>query len=246
MSAPKEFSNYVRLKKMSIEDPDEGKWLLGIDWLLLVFASMFLTFMATTLFKTLDQTTINIFVYQLLMLLGGISMGLVATITKGAKLGIVVRAPNRKDITTMFMYFFGGFIALSMLNRVIAMFNFTVFFQSAVGDSVINAGIVEEAVYSLGFTIMFLRVFKSILIPFAGVGSSRIILENIAIILAATIVSVLFAIIHLGAYGVNMQIMVLLAVNRFIYAIAFMKTRNIMVPTALHIFHNLLTLIAVG
>lgn len=67
----------------------------------------------------------------------------------------------------------------------------------------------------------------------------------ISVIGSTSIVAFMFAIIHIGVYGLSIPIMLFLAVGRVAFNLVFLKTRTMMAPTVAHILFNSMVLLGV-
>lgn len=241
MPRRQKFSHYSRQEKRKLADVDSDNWIVGWDFLLLFFGGMFAGFMVMTMFRDIDPVIVDIAVFQMLMAFGGMIFGLIATMKRSGKIGISVRPPSREDIEKAMPYIIGGFAVLAVINRFIAMAGMSALvlatFNADMNIAII-AAIAEETVYSFGFTTFFFKIFDYMTANIMGRNKMQ---ENIAVMLAATAVSVLFFAIHIGVYGTVFYIAVMLFINRFVYALTYLKTKNLVVPTALHLLHNVMT-----
>ena len=238
MPRRQKFSHYSRQEKRKLADADSDNWIVGWDFLLLFFAGMFSAFMVTTMFREADPVIVDIAVFQMIMAFGGMIFGIMATIKRGGGIGVSVRPPTREDIEKAMPYMIGGFAVLAVVNRSIAMVGMSALLLATFGSDVniaLTAAVAEEAVYSFGFTTFFFKLFDYMTANIMGRNKMQ---ENIAVMLSATAVSILFFAIHIGVYSTIFYIAVMLFVNRFVYALVYLKTRNLVCPTALHILHN--------
>lgn len=92
----------------------------------------------------------------------------------------------------------------------------------------LNSAIFEELIFcplGLLFYIIFKKLFKD---------------EFKSIVASTLLVAVLFAIIHVGVYGVSLAAMLYLVIGRGVYNIVFLKTRTFMTTTVAHVGHNFL------
>lgn len=237
------FSHYSRQEKRKEVDSESGKWIMGWDFLLLFFGGMFAAFMVTTMFRDVDPLMVDIAVFQMMMAFGGMIFGLIATMKRKGGIGVSVRPPTREDIEKTMPYMIGGFAVLAVVNRVIAMAGMSALLLATFNADMniaLTAAVAEEAVYSFGFTTFFFKLFDYITANIMGRNKMQ---ENVAVGIATVAVSVLFFAIHIGVYGTVFYIAAMLFINRFIYALVYLKTRNLVCPTALHILHNAMTFI---
>jgi membrane protease YdiL (CAAX protease family) len=97
------------------------------------------------------------------------------------------------------------------------------------GSVALTSAIFEEPIFcgiGLMFYSIFLRLLKRKEMP--------------AIIGSTVVVAGLFAMIHIGVYGLSLAAMLYLMVGRIVYNLAFLKTRTILTPTFAHVGHNFL------
>jgi len=243
----KTHSNVMRARKteyvgQGVEDP---RWFVGFDWFMLFFAAVFSAVVVTTMYQTTSAELVDIAVYQLILGMAGVMMGTTINIRKTALTsGIRVGMPNRKDGEEVFLYVTGGFIALEVFNRTTSMVQFNAWSGFAIEPAMniaITAAVMEEALYSFALTTFF---FIAILYMIVKVMRRYTMVEyNAAMIMASIIVGIFFVLIHVGVYGFEPIIVIQLFVNRMIYAIVYIKTRNLTVPTALHLLHNFMIFI---
>lgn len=62
--------------------------------------------------------------------------------------------------------------------------------------------------------------------------------KNYAMIGSTALVTVMFAFIHVGFYGLSLPVMLYLMVGRIVYNLAFLKTRTLLTSTVAHTSHN--------
>lgn len=214
---------------------------MGYDYLIFFFSALFAAAMTTTMFRDVSQELVDIATFQIQIGIGGMLFGVVVSVTKKGVIGFVARPPTMKDIKKAVPYIMGGFIFLSIFNRIIVELGFRTSLLvtfSADMNIALTAAVMEEALYSFGFTILFYKVLAYM--AHNTIGKNEVG-ENVAILGAAFMVSVFFVFIHIGVYGLEREIIILLFVNRFVYSLTFMKTRNLMVPCSLHLLHNLIS-----
>lgn len=232
----KQFSPTLRHKRRQIDDEDS--WIVGWDYLLLFFGGMFSALMVTTMFRDIAPDIVDIAVFQMMMAIGGIVFGLVATTKRSGGIGISVRPPNREDIEKTLPYIIGGFVLLSIINMAIATTGLSIYLMSSWNANMniaITASVVEEAVYSFGFTAFFFKIFDYMTSNTMGKNKVQ---QSTAIVMASVVVSFLFFFIHIAVYGSGFGIAAMLFINRFVYAIVYLRTRNLVVPTAIHLINN--------
>lgn len=95
------------------------------------------------------------------------------------------------------------------------------------GSIALTSAVFEEPIFcglGLMFYVIFLKVFRGNKV-IAATGSTLI-------------VAVLFAMIHIGVYGIAWGVMLYLMVGRIVYNLVFLKTRTILTPTFSHFGHN--------
>ena len=198
----------------------------------------------TTMYQTTSPEIVDIAVYQLILGMVGLMIGTTMNVRKGVVTpGLRVGWPSREDGEKVFVYVTGGFIGLEIFNRLISSVKF-----STIGDVLdlatidvsaniaLTAAVMEEALYSLAFTTFFFAISLYMIVKVTARYDEGI--KIFAMVSASIMVSVLFVLIHVGAYGFDPQIIIMLFVNRFVYSILFIKTRNLSVPTLLHLSHN--------
>jgi membrane protease YdiL (CAAX protease family) len=152
--------------------------------------------------------------------------------------------PNRKDGEEVFIFVTGGFITLEVFNRVTSLIQFNAWSSFEIAPAMniaITAAVMEEALYSFALTTFFFIAILYMVVK--AVGRYTMVEYNAAMIMASVIVGVLFVLIHVGVYGFEPVIVIQLFVNRMIYAIVYIKTRNLTVPTALHLLHNFMVFV---
>lgn len=114
----------------------------------------------------------------------------------------------------------GGAIVTTIPMSTIGFLNGTIALTSAVFEEPIFCGL------GLMFYSILLKFFR---------GN-----ERLAIFGSTAIVAVMFAMIHIGVYGLDFTAMIYLVVGRVVYNLAFLKTRTILTPAIAHIGHNFL------
>ena len=233
------FSHFSRQEKRRLDNIDDGgKWIVGWDYLLLFFAGMFSAFMVTTWYSGISPAIVDVAVFQMMLGFGGMIFGLIMSITRKGELGISVRPPTRKDIETAAPYVMGAFIVLVIVNRSLANIGLiSVLLTGFSGDMniALTAAVVEEAVFSFGFTTFFFKLFNYMTANIMGRSKDQL---YVAQGLAAIAVSILFFALHIAVYGTIFTVAAMLFINRFVYAIAYLRTRNLVVPAGLHLIHN--------
>ena len=241
------FSHTINAKQRE-KEADKEKWFLGYDWMLLFFAAVFSGLIVTTMYQTTDPEIVDIAVYQLIMGMVGLMIGATMNVRKGTVTpGLRVGMPNREDAEKMFLYVTGAFIGLELFNQVITSVKFSVFDNIPQVDAQMNialtAAVMEEALYSFAFTTFFFAVFLYMVVKVTARYDEGI--KTVAMVSASIMVGVLFVLIHVGVYGFNPQVVIMLFVNRFVYSMVYIKTKNLSVPTLLHLSHNLMVFLPI-
>lgn len=241
------FSHTVNKTQIQ-KEADKEKWFVGYDWMLLFFAAVFSGLIVTTMYQTTDPEIVDIAVYQLILGMVGLLMGITMNVKKSAVTpGIRVGMPTREDGEKIFVYVTGGFIGLELFNRVITEVKFSAWDSIPDIDAQMNialtASVMEEALYSLAFTTFFFAVFLYMIVKVTARYNEGI--KTAAMFITAIMVGALFVAIHVGVYGFNPQVVIMLFVNRVVYAILFIKTKNLTVPTLLHLAHNLMVFLPI-
>jgi hypothetical protein len=240
---------FSKRKKMQLSAPsgevEDNRWFIGFDWFMLLFAALFSGIMVTTLYQTTDPEIVDIAVYQLILGIAGVMMGIGINIRK-TKLtaGINVGMPTKKHAEKVFVYVTAAFIGLEIFNRASGMIRFSAWSELAIEPAMniaLTAAVMEEALYSFAFTTLFFIAMLYMVVKVVGRYTQTE--YNIAMVMASVLVGVLFVLIHVGAYGFQPTIVIQLFVNRTVYAGIFIKTRNLTVPTLLHIIHNFLVFV---
>jgi len=217
----------------------EYQWFVGYDWILFFFAAIFSGLMITTMYADVDPELVDIAVYQLIMGVVGLLMGLVINAKR-----LRVSMPTQKDAEQLFTYVLSSFILLQIVNNGLLMADLSVFgtFQITPDMNIaLTAAVMEEALYSFAFTTFFYTIFLYMLVRLLQKQSEEI--KTVAQVIASAMVGLFFVFIHIGIYGVDPTIVAMLFINRAVYAFVYIRTRNLMVPTALHCLHNFLCLL---
>jgi membrane protease YdiL (CAAX protease family) len=212
--------------------------------LLLFFAAVFSGLIVTTMYQTTDSEIVDIAVYQLILGMVGLLMGVTMNVRKSAVTpGLRIGMPSREDGEKIFTYVAGGFIGLEIFNQVVSSIRFSTFgdwFDRMTMDAQVNialtASVMEEALYSFAFTTFFFAVFLYMIVKVTARYNEDI--KTAAMVSASIMVGVLFVLIHVGVYGFNPQAVIILFVNRMVYSMLYIKTKNLSVPTLLHLAHN--------
>ena len=98
------------------------------------------------------------------------------------------------------------------------------------GTVALTSAILEEPIFC-GMGLMFYVIIKK----FPNTT------EFMAIVGSTLLVAIAFAMIHIGAYGLSIPVMLYLVAGRIVYNLAFLKTRTLLTSTAAHICHNFMT-----
>lgn len=97
------------------------------------------------------------------------------------------------------------------------------------GTVALTSAVFEEPIFC-GIGLMF---YSILLKAFRGN-------ERNAMLGSTAVVAVLFAMIHIGVYGLALPTIIYLMVGRVIYNLVFLKTRTILAPAIAHLGHNFL------
>jgi membrane protease YdiL (CAAX protease family) len=238
------FSHTVNKQRLQ-KEADKEKWFVGYDWMLLFFAAVFSGIIVTTMYQTTDPEIVDIAVYQLIIGMVGLMIGTTMNVRKGVVTpGLRIGMPTREDAEKVFVYVTGGFIGLEIFNQVVSSIRFSV-----IGDTIseitnldasvniaLTASVMEEALYSFAFTTFFFAVFLYMVVKVTARYNEGV--KTAAMVSASIMVGVLFVLIHVGVYGFNPQAVIMLFVNRVVYSMLYIKTKNLTVPTLLHLAHN--------
>ena len=229
------FSNTTRYQKRETYEltQNKGKWLVGYDYIVLTLVVMVVSFSTFTFFNELPANIIQITTFQLIMLVVGLVGGVL--LTEG---NIRLVFPTRKYVEETLLSIVAGFvfstIALTLaMNSLTGMSLFD--FNKNFG---LSAAIVEEALYSFVLTIGAWKFSAYFVRSLIGKGELETWLEVVG---ASIVVSILFGIGHIAVYGLSPAILGIM-VSRFVVAILFLKTRNLIVPTGIHLLNNFLVL----
>jgi len=224
--------------RMQREQADTGRFYVGYDVILLFVIAVFIN--AQVLFQyfqsaDVPQDVIFIGMFQLIMGIGGFSVGLAINrdVIEIAKLD-----PAHKDrITGTYGYgtFFAGIIII--VDMFIGMATQSQFvLQSGIANIDFNipltAGVVEEALFSLTLAILLYKVFKEV---FKGSGMMA---EPMAIMFSSAFTAVFFAMIHLYVYATALEALLMMFINRIIYTVIFLKFKNFSMIVWMHLCHN--------
>lgn len=230
--------------RMQQEQADTGVFYVGYDVVLLFVIAVFLS--AQVLFQyfqspEISQDLIFIGIFQLLMGIGGFSIGL--AINKDV-IEITQLDPAHKNrITETYGYgtFFAGIVII--VDMFIGMATQSSFGLMATLPNLefeaipMTAGIVEEALFSLTIAILLYKIFKQI---FKNQG---VMAEGLAIMFSSAFTAVFFAMIHLGVYATAMDALLMMFINRILYTVIFLKYKNFSMVVWMHLFHNLTVMV---
>jgi hypothetical protein len=236
----------ARMKKQHKgQGGEDSRWVVGFEWIMLLIAALFSGIIVTTMYQTVDAEIVDIAVYQIILGLAGVMMGTTINIRKTRLTsGIRVGMPGKKDAEEIFLYVTGGFIGLEIFNQATSMIRFNAWSNLQIEPAMniaLTAAIMEEALYSFAMTTFFFIAILYMIVKI--VGRYTTVEYNAAMVVASMIVGVFFVLIHIGVYGTDPTIVLQLFVNRFVYAAMYIKTRNLTVPTLLHLIHNFMVFI---
>lgn len=221
-----------------------NSFFVGYDSLVLFVLFVFMN--AVILFQyfqlpDVSQDLIFIGVFQLLMGIGGFSIGTVIN-RDNLEIGML----NKRRISETYghgMIFASIVMVMDMFIGSATQSGFSLM-SNLIGEKQIGipltAGVVEEALFSLALAALLYKVFKEI---FKGMGQLS---EMLAIMMAAIFTSVLFAMIHLYVYQAFPEALIMMFINRLIYATVFLKYKNFSMIVFMHLFHNGLILFMGG
>lgn len=225
---------FSRARPRSGRAEEKDKWFLGLDYLLFVFIVGFGAIFTMVLGVGTESPLTQVVVFQMIFVLLGLMAFLFANIypTFNIRTGF----PDEKDISNMFRWFLILFPILLIMTTFL-----TVTLQSvAVSPNMqtaLTSAIVEEALFAAGAGTLLYNVILYILEETVGKSETVKIVTEIS---AAIGIAILFAVTHVGAYGFVFRFMLILFLNRLIYQIAYYRTKNIMLPTLMHIANNFL------
>ncbi|MFW9890064.1 MAG: type II CAAX prenyl endopeptidase Rce1 family protein [Candidatus Thorarchaeota archaeon] len=103
------------------------------------------------------------------------------------------------------------------------------------GSVALTSAIFEEPIFC-GIGLLFYSILFSFYIRRTSVKTAK---RN-ANIGSTVVVCFLFAIIHLGVYGISILVMIYLMIGRAIYNLSFLITGTMLTPTVAHVGHNFL------
>ena len=237
MTRRKKFSHTVG-KRQREKEADKEKWFLSYEWMLLFFAAAFSGIVVTT-FQTVDPSVVDIAVYQIIIGVVGLMMGVVMNIKKGVVTpGLRWGFHTRDDVEKLFVYVTGGFIGLELFNTISGgLFNpYSSYSMGVQFNMALTAAVMEEALFSFAMTTFFFAVFLYMAVKVLNRYNEDV--KTGAMVSAAIMVAIFFVLMHAAVYGFQPEIVLQLFVNRFVYAIIYIKTKNLVCPTILHILHN--------
>ena len=242
MPAPKGYSNWARYNKKDIYEANQPIWtvdIVSVGFIIGAFmscAQMFLSFQG-------DIATLS-YIYQSILLIGGLGIGMVGVISPFGGAGVRGGFPRPETLPRFMMYTIILFLGSTMMNGVIG--------AIVPGSSVINQGVlsatagdvltvfisavVEEVLFTLALGVILFRVMNAIATNLGGLG---IVQQYIALFIASVMNGFLFWAVHYGVYGTDPTMMTMLFANRVLYAFVFYYTRDLKYPMTLHVLHNL-------
>lgn len=210
-------------------------FFLGYDALVLLVVFVFMNaFVLFQYFQSPDvsQDLIFIGIFQLLMGIGGLSVGAVI-LRDRLEIGML----NKRRVVETYKYgiMFASFVMVMDMFLGMA-FQSEFDLMSGLGGISINipitAGVVEEALFSLTIASLLYLVFKEI---FKGMGQMG---EFMAIAMATIFTATFFAMIHMYVYRNDMNALIMMFANRLVYCSVFLKYKNFSMIVFMHIFHN--------
>lgn len=226
---PERFS---RAKKHDYKDSESERWMIGFDYLVFLFiVGIGAVFSMVITYGTSNPLT-QVSIMQMIFALLGLVLFLFAN--SYPELNIRSGLPTSDDVETQIRWFFIIFPILLIMTTF-----FTVTMQSIIGVDLqiaLTSAIVEEALYAAGIGCLLLNVLLAIMD--AAFGSVSFPMRILMELIAAIAVALFFALSHIGAYGLSFRHMITLFVNRLAYQMAFYRTRNLMLPTLMHVFNN--------
>ena len=222
-------------------------WHVGYDSIL--FFTIAVMFNGLLLFQyfqdpTLNQDLIFIGIFQILTALGGFMIGMLVT-RNNNELDVSMSDKKRISETYVNGIIFSGVVIMldAMLNNVLGNQSMYAIESSLLTTGEITipltASVVEEAFFSLGLSIFLYKAFTG-MFGKHGVG------EMVAIIAGSLFVAAFFAMIHMWVYKTHISLLIILAINRFAYNVAFLKYKNFSMVVIMHMFHNGLSLLLAG
>lgn len=170
----------------------------------------------------------------------GLMLGYITNI-ENARFG----QPTLKDRNNLLNFGIGMFLVVTVVDSL--MNGWALYTQSveSVGTVItLAAAPFEEALFRLAIASMLYRAANPIVEKIGGSTGTRIVgsvtsRDIVTMIVTSLVTSWLFAIYHLGVYGVtDSLVMAILFTNSFIYTMVFLYTGDIMATTTLHLLHN--------
>lgn len=245
------YSNTAK-QRIRAESYDSGSYLIGYDWILMVVAGILAGVMTTTMYQSVDPVVVDIAVYQMVSGIAGMVIGMFVLLRKpptpdsDTTVGnLRVGFPTHVDKMNMLYYYMGGFVIVEAVTIATTGMMLSAF--TADMNIAITAAVMEEALFGLALTTLFGSVFYYIFGKMSGVSAYTAVGRKlsgpvllIAQVFACAFVGVLFVALHIGVYGTtNEALMFQIFFARFVYSFAFLRTRNISVPTLMHLTHNI-------
>jgi len=215
----------------------DDRWHVGYDSIL--FFTLAVMMNGLLLFQYFQSPDINpdlLFIaeFQIMTALGGFMIGMMIT-----REDLDVSFPSKKRIGETYVngiVFSGVVIMMNVMLSNVLMGQTSITIESSLLTSgelhiPLVASVVEEAFFSFGLAIMLYKIF---IVMFGKRGTG----EMVAIIATSIFVAVFFAMIHMWVYRTAPEILIILAVNRFIYCALFLKYKNFSMVVIMHMFHN--------
>lgn len=254
------YSNTAK-QRIRMDTYDSGSYLIGYDWILMVAAAMLAGIMVTTTYRTTDPEIVDIAVYQMVSGIAGMIIGLFVLLKKppvpdsNATIGSIrIGMPNKDDTMNMLYYFMGGFVVVELFTYITAggLLSQSIFTPNF--NIAVTAAVMEEALFGLALTSLFGNVFYYLFGKMFGNAGYRGYSTQLkgpflifAQIVTCAMVGMFFVMLHVGVYGTTNEMLLLqIFWARFVYSFAFLRTRNITVPTAMHLLHNITAALAMG
>jgi len=222
---------YSRVRARSIV---KDTYTVDMVFVLLVVAAIFVNVLTLTTLQTEQGFLYNVSILEMMLGLGGLV--LVGLLFGIGKLQFSISNWNETQrwmtwgaIGFIAARFAAAFLTQSATSTEIIYNNLTI---------VITSAIFEEALFVSMALLIYMAMNTSMMAtmrPIFGDEFARFL----AIITTALMTAVMFAAIHIGVYGTDMDIMLALTVARFIYTIVFLYSRNFMSSTFAHLVHNI-------
>lgn len=232
---------------------DEGSYLMDYGYIFLFFAAIITGVTATTMYQTTDPEIVDIAVYQMISGIAGLLIGFIVLMRRDSTSedttvgNLKIGFPNQEDVISMLTYIMVGFIVSEFATILLVGVPLSSFVPNM--QIAITAAVMEEALFGFAGTTLAGTVFYYIIRRGMGVSiydKSQIakIVLLIAQIAASAFMGVFFVALHIGVYGTSNETLLLqLFVARAVYSFVYLRTRNILVPTAVHLAHNLLVFV---